>query len=83
MENLENLKVGDDVLVSDKNGLFEAIFYVERMSNNYFVIGGAKFNKTHGWMCRNHNMFAKLATEEDIERVEKKKKKKHISDIMC
>ena len=35
MESLENLKVGDDVLVYDKNGLFEAIFYVERMTNNY------------------------------------------------
>ena len=51
------------------------------MTNNYLVIGGAKFSKTHGWMCCNHNMFAKLATEEDIDRVEKKKK--HISDIMC
>ena len=74
MESLENLKVGDDVIVYDKNGLFEAIFYVERMTNNYLVIGGAKFRKAHGWMCSNHNMFAKLASEEDIERVEKKKK---------
>ena len=74
METLENLKVGDDFLVYDKNGLFEAIFYVERMTNNYLVIGGAKFSKAHGWMCSNHNMFAKLASEEDIERVEKKKK---------
>ena len=75
METLENLKVGDDVLVYDKNGLFEAIFYVERTTNNYLVIGGAKFNKIYCWMCSNHNMFAKLADEEDIERVEKKKKK--------
>ena len=81
MESLENLKVGDDVLVYDKNGLFEAIFYVEKMTNNYLVIGGAKFSKKNGWMCSNHNLFAKLAVEEDFERV--KKKKKHISDIMC
>ena len=74
MESLENLKIGDDVLVYDKNGLFEAIFYVERMTNNYLVIGGAKFSKAHEWMCSNHNMFAKVASEEDIERVEKKKK---------
>ena len=74
MESLENLKVGDDVLVYDNNGLFEAIFYVERMTNNYLIIGGAKFSKAHGWMCCNHNMFAKLASEEDIERVENKKK---------
>lgn len=47
--------------------------YVERMTNNYLVIGGAKFSKKHGWMCCNHDMFAKLAVEEDIERVEKKK----------
>ena len=80
MESLENLKVGDDVLVYDKNGLLEAIFYVERMTDNYLVISGAKFSKKHCWMCANHNMFAKLADEEDIERVEKKK---HISDIMC
>ena len=73
MENLENLKVGDDVLVYDKNGLFEAIFYVERMTNNYLIIGGAKFNKAHCWMCSNHNLFAKLAVEEDFERVKKKK----------
>ena len=73
MESLENLKVGDDVLVYDNNGLFEAIFYVERMSNNYLIIGGAKFSKKNGWMCCNHNMFAKLASEEEIERVEKKK----------
>ena len=52
---------------------FEAIFYVERMTNNYFIIGGDKFNKKHGWMCCNHNMFAKFAAEEDIERVLKKK----------
>ena len=81
MEILENLKIWDDVLVYDKNGLFEAIFYVERMTNNYLIIGGAKFSKKHSWMCCNHNMFAKLAVEEDIDRVENKKK--HISDIMC
>ena len=74
MENLENLKVGDDVLVYDMNGLFEAIFYVERITNNYLIIGGAKFSKKYGWMCCNHNLFAKLASEEEIERVEKKKK---------
>ena len=73
MENLDNLKVGDDVLVYDKSGLFEAIFYVERMTNNYLIIGGTKFNKAHCWMCSNHNMFAKLASEEDFERVKKKK----------
>ena len=27
MESLENLKVGDDVIVYDKNSRFEAIFY--------------------------------------------------------
>ena len=74
MENLENLKIWDDVLVYDKNGLFEAILYVQRMTDNYLVIGGAKFSKKHGWMCSNHNLLAKLAVEEDIERVEKKKK---------
>ena len=73
MESLENLKVGDDVLVYDMNGLFEAIFYVERMTNNYLIIGGAKFSKKHSWMCCNHNLFAKLAVEEDFERVKKKK----------
>ena len=75
MGNLDNLEVGYDVLVYDKNGLCEAIFYVERMTNNYLIIGGAKFSKKHSWMCCNHNMFAKLAAEEDIERVEKKKKR--------
>ena len=74
MESLENLKIWDDVLVYDKNGLFEAIFYVERITNNYLIIGGAKFSKKYGWMCCNHNLFAKLASEEEIERVEKKKK---------
>ena len=73
MESLENLKVGDDVLVYDKNGLFEAIFYVERITNNYLIIGGAKFSKKYGWMCCNHDLFAKLAVEEDFERVKKKK----------
>ena len=73
MESLENLKVGDDVLVYDKNGLFEAIFYVERITNNYLIIGGAKFSKKYGWMWCNHNLFAKLAVEEDFERVKKKK----------
>ena len=53
MENLENLKVGDDVLVYDKNSHFEAIFYVERMTNNYLVIGGAKFSKKHCQNCLN------------------------------
>ena len=48
METLENLKIWDDVLVYDKNGLFEAILYVQRMTDNYLVIGGAKFSKTHG-----------------------------------
>ena len=32
-----------------------------------------KFSKKNGWMCCNHNMFAKLAVEEDFERVKKKK----------
>ena len=47
--------------------------YAERITNNYFIIGGDKFNKKHGWMCCNHNMFAKFADKEDIERVLKKK----------
>ena len=81
MESLENLKVGDDVLVYDKNGLFEAIFYVERTTNNYLVIGGAKFSKKYGWMCCNHNMFAKLATER--HRTSGEEEKEISSVIMC
>ena len=80
MESLENLKVGDDVLVYDKNGLFEAIFYVERTTNNYLVIGGAKFSKTHGCVpiiiCSQNLPMKKTSNE-------LRKRKSIFSDIMC
>lgn len=70
-ENLDNLRVGDDVVVYRKDGLFEAVFYVQRITANYLVVGGTKFNKKHGWMCRDKDMFVRFASEEDVERIEK------------
>ena len=70
-ENLDNLRVGDDIVVYRKDGLFEVVFYVQRMTANYLVIGGTKFNKNHGWMCRDKDVFVRFASEEDVERVEK------------
>ena len=51
----------------DKNSLFEAIFYVERTTNNYLVIGGAKFSKTHGCVaiiiCSRNLPLKKISNE--------------------
>ena len=83
MKELENLKVGDKVIVS---GLYryDRISQVERVTNKYIFVESVKFSKAFGRLswCRTSSAHIKPATEEDIRRVEEETEKRNIVDYL-
>ena len=83
MKELENLKVGDKVIVS---GLYryERISQVERVTKKYIVVESVKFSKAFGRLswCRSSLAHIKPATEEDIKRVEEETEKRNIVNYL-
>lgn len=83
MSELEDLKVGDKVIVS---GLYryDRISQVERVTNKYIFVESVKFSKAFGRLswCRSSLAHIKPATEEDIRRVEEETEKRNIVDYL-
>ena len=83
MSELENLKVGDKVIVS---GLYryDRISQVERVTNKYIFVESVKFSKAFGRLswCRTSSAHIKPATEEDIRRVEEETEKRNIVNYL-
>ena len=83
MKELENLKVGDKVIVS---GLYryERISQVERVTKKYIFVESVKFSKAFGRLswCRSSLAHIKPATEEDIKRVEEETEKRNIVNYL-
>lgn len=83
MEELENLKVGDKVIVS---GLYchDRVIQVERVTNKYIFVESVKFSKAFGRLswCRTSSAHIKPATEEDIRRVEEETEKRNIVNYL-
>ena len=83
MKELEDLKVGDKVIVS---GLYryDRISQVERVTNKYIFVESVKFSKAFGRLswCRTSSAHIKSATEEDIRRVEEETEKRNIVNYL-
>ena len=83
MKELENLKVGDKVIVS---GLYryERISQVERVTKKYIFVESVKFSKAFGRLswCRSSSAHIKPATEEDVRRIEEETEKRDIVNYL-
>ena len=80
MKELEDLKVGDKVIVGGVY-IHDKISQVERVTKKHIIVEGSKYSKKFGWVSglssysSNH---IRPATEEDIKRVEEETEKRNI-----
>ena len=83
MKELEDLKVGDKVIVS---GLYryDKISQVEKVTKKYIFVESVKFSKAFGRLswCRTSSAHIKPSTEEDIRRVEEETEKRDIVNYL-
>ena len=83
MKELEDLKVGDKVIVS---GLYryDRISQVERVTKKYIFVESVKFSKAFGRLswCRSSSAHIKPATEEDVRRIEEETEKRDIVNYL-
>ena len=87
MNELENVKVGDKVIVEGAY-INSRIRTVEKVTKRFIFVGGAKYSRTFGWeigvsgYSSNH---IRPATEEDIklveEETEKRRAVKYLKDV--
>ena len=84
MSELENLKVGDKVIVGGVY-IHNRISQVERVTKKYIVVEGNKFSKEFGWIdgCSSYTSdHIRPASEEDIKRVEEETEKRNIVNYL-
>ena len=83
MKELEDLKVGDKVIVS---GLYryDRISQVERVTKKYIFVESVKFSKAFGRLswCRSSSAHIKPATEKDVRRIEEETEKRDIVNYL-
>ena len=84
MSKVENLKVGDKVIVG---GIYihDRISQVEKVTKKHIIVEGLKYNKTYGWVAglsSSSSNHIKPATEEDIRRVEEETDKRNIVEYL-
>ena len=83
MKELEDLKVGDKVIVS---GLYryDRISQVKRVTKKYIFVESVKFSKAFGRLswCRSSSAHIKPATEEDVRRIEEETEKRDIVNYL-
>ena len=80
MSELENLKVGDKVIVGGVY-IHNRISQVERVTKKYIIVESVKYSKAFGWVagCSSYSAnHIRPATEEDIRRVEEETEKRNI-----
>ena len=80
MKELENLKVGDKVIVGGAYS-YCRIRQVEKVTKKHIVVEGNKFSKEFGWIdgCSSYTSdHIRPATEEDIRRVKEDEEKRGI-----
>ena len=78
MNELENLKVGDKVIVG---GVYinRRICTVEKVTKRFILVEGTKYSRTDGWVsgCSGYTSnHIRPDTEEDIKRVEEEIEKR-------
>lgn len=78
MKELEDLKVGDKVIVGGAY-IYNRISQVEKVTKKHIIVEGSKYNKTYGWAAGSYSSnHIRPATEEDIKRVEEETEKRKI-----
>ena len=80
MKELEDLKVGDKVIVGGAYS-YCRIRQVEKVTKKHVVVEGNKFSKEFGWIdgCSSYTSdHIRPATEEDIRRVKEDEEKRGI-----
>ena len=80
MSKLEDLKVGDKVIVGGVY-IHNRISQVERVTKKYIVVESVKYSKAFGWVagCSSYSAnHIRPASEEDIRRVEEETEKRNI-----
>ena len=80
MKELENLKIGDKVIVGGAYS-YCRIRQVEKVTKKHIVVEGNKFSKEFGWIdgCSSYTSdHIRPATEEDIRRVKEDEEKRGI-----
>lgn len=73
MNSLENAKVGDNLFVS--NGVVEYLETVERLTQTLVITKSHRFAKTDGKLYGSEYwnvLYARLATDDDIAKAERK-----------
>ena len=84
MSELENLKVGDKVIVGGVY-IHNRISQVERVTKKYIIVESVKYSKAFGWVagCSSYSAnHIRPATEEDIRRVEEETEKRNIVNYL-
>lgn len=80
MSNLEDLKVGDKVIVCGVY-IHDRISQVEKVTKKHIIVEGSKYSKVFGYAagCRSYSSnHIRPATEEDIKHVEEETRKRNI-----
>ena len=80
MKELENLKVGDKVIVGGAF-IYNRIAQVEKVTKKYIIVEGSKYSKAFGWVvgCSSYTAnHIRPASEEDIKRVKEETEKRNI-----
>ena len=84
MSELENLKVGDKVIVGGVY-IHNRISQVERVTKKYIIVEGSKYSRVFGWVvgCSSYSSnHIRPASEEDIRRVEEETDKRNIVNYL-
>ena len=84
MKELEDLKVGDKVIVGGAYSYCK-IRQVEKVTKKHIVVEDNKFSKEFGWIdgCSSYTSdHIRPASEEDIRRVEEEVKKRDIANYL-
>ena len=84
MKELENLKVGDKVIVGGAY-IYNRISQVEKVTKKHIIVEGSKYSKAFGWVvgCSSYSAnYIRPASEEDIRRVEEEVKKRDIANYL-
>ena len=80
MKELEDLKVGDKVIVGG-TFIYNRISQVEKVTKKHIIVEGSKYSKAFGWVvgCSSYTSnHIRPATEEDIKRIEEETEKRKI-----
>lgn len=84
MKELEDLKVGDKVIVGGAF-IYDRIRQVEKVTKKHIIVEGSKYSKTFGWVVGRSSYtsdYIRPATEDDIKRVEEEVKKRDIANYL-